>query len=175
MATMTALTFACFTAMAPAEERRDRKEEHGESERGEHSKRERGEHGSEKGEEAGTDLSLKQKYDKVRNGARLILAYNGKTNSFEGTVENVTKKTLERVRVEVHTSNGKEIGPTKPRDLKPGKKMRVSLKAKSKNFDSWSAHAEVGNEEHGEGAEGEHGKRERGEHEREGKGKGEHR
>ncbi len=47
----------------------------------------RSEHGG--GEESGTELALTDTYDEVRNGARLILAYNAQSNSFNGTVVNV--------------------------------------------------------------------------------------
>ena len=123
----------------------------------------RGEHardieGDAEGEESGTEFALNETYNEVRNGARLILSYNAESNSFEGTVENTTEKTLERVRVEVHLSNGAELGPTVPGDMKPGEKKNVSLRATSKSFDGWSAHPEVGNEEEGHGEEGgEHG------------------
>ncbi len=86
----------------------------------------------EHGEESGTELALNETYDGVRNGARLVLSYDKESNFFSGTVENTTKKTLKRVRVEVHLSNGKEIGPTTPSDLKPGEKRPVKLAAKSK-------------------------------------------
>ena len=145
--------------------------EHGHDEggeRGEHDRDGEGHHGhGEEGEESGTELALADRYDNVRNGARLILAYDADSNSFQGTAENTTEKTLERVRVEVHLSNGKELGPTTPGDLEPGEKRDVTLKAESNDFDGWSAHPEVGNEEHGHGAVGEHAKRERGKHDRE--------
>ncbi len=128
--------------------------------RGEHA-RDRG--GAAEGEESGTELALNETYDTVRNGARLILAYDAPSNSFNGTVENTTERILERVRVEIHLSNGTELGPTVPGDLKPGERRNIILKATSTDFDGWSAHAEVGNEEHG-GSEGggEHGSREGG-------------
>ena len=63
-------------------------------------------------EESNVELTLNDQYDKVRNGARLILNYDAQSNSFKGTVENTTNETLKRVRVEVHLSNGKELGPT---------------------------------------------------------------
>ena len=197
-AALIAVALVTFTVAAPAEEQGEKKEhsenegrgektegrEHGSRERGEHDRDGEGhpKHGDE-GEESGKELKLGQKYDNTRNGARLILAYDSKSNSFKGTVQNTTKETLKRVRVEVHLSNGKELGPTRPRNLKAGKKRKVTLKAKSRNFDGWSAHPEVGNEEHGKGGEGEHGRRERGERgehgERErgehgGEGRGEH-
>ena len=128
--------------------------------RGEHD-RDGSEHGEE-GEESGTELALNETYDEVRNGARLILAYDAQSNSFNGTVENTTDETLKRVRVEVHLSNGKELGPTTPADLDPGEKRDIKLTATSKDFDGWTAHPEVGSGEHGD-VEG------RGEHDREGR------
>jgi hypothetical protein len=134
--------------------------------RGEHA-RDRG--GNAEGEESGTELALNESYDEIRNGARLILAYDVQSNSFNGTVENTTERILERVRVEVHLSNGIELGPTTPGNLRPGEKRSIKLTPTSNSFDGWTAHAEVGNEEHGgsEG-EGEHSSREGGgEHDRE--------
>ncbi|MHC4753283.1 MAG: hypothetical protein ACYTFW_25890 [Planctomycetota bacterium] len=61
--------------------------DHGGEGRGEHD-RDGSEHGEE-GEESGTELALNESYDKVRNGARLILAYDVQSNSFNGTVENL--------------------------------------------------------------------------------------
>jgi len=133
-----------------------------------------GEHGREgghdgEGEEDGTELALDATYDKVRHGARLILAYEAASNSFVGTVHNDTEKTLEAVRVEVHLSNGKELGPTPAADLAPGQQRPVRLTAESTGFDGWTAHPEVGRGEHGhQGAEGHDNKgradRGRGEH-----------
>ncbi len=120
---------------------------HGGERHGEH---DRGRHGEE-GEEAGTELPLNERYDEVRRGARLILAYDAQTNSFIGTVENTTDKSLKRVRVEVHLSNGRELGPTAPADLAPGEKRDIKLAATSKDFDGWTAHPEVGSGEHGHG------------------------
>ena len=45
---------------------------------------------------------------------RLILHYDAASNSFKGTVENTTSGVLDRVRIEVHLSNGTELGPTTP-------------------------------------------------------------
>jgi len=123
---------------------------------GEHN-RDRQEGHNEEGEESGMELGLTEVYDQVRNGVRLILAYDAKNNSFNGTVENVANKVLKRVRVEVHLSNGKELGPTAPVDLAVGKKREVKLSAVSKDFDAWTAHPEVGNNEHGHTGE-KHGK-----------------
>ena len=114
------------------------------------------------GEESGIELALNESYDEVRNGARLVLSYDAQSNSFNGTVENTTEETLKRVRVEVHLSNGKELGPTTPADLEPGERRDVKLTATNRDFDGWTAHPEVGIGEHGSG-EG------RGEHDREGR------
>jgi len=121
------------------------------------------------GEESGDEFTLNDTYDEVRNGARLILTYDAASNSFRGTVQNITEKELSRVRVEVHLSNGRELGPTVPVKLAPGERRNVLLKATSTGFKKWGAHPEVGNDEHGRGGEGsgEHSERSR-------EGRGEH-
>ncbi|MCP3982631.1 MAG: hypothetical protein GY716_25345 [bacterium] len=101
------------------------------------------------GEEPGTELGLSETLDSTRKGARLTLAYDDRVKAFVGAVQNTTDETLLGVRVEVHLSNGKELGPTPARDLKPGARMPVQLSVKTKDFDRWSAHTEVGTEEHG--------------------------
>ncbi|MCY4582320.1 MAG: hypothetical protein OXE50_05905, partial [Chloroflexi bacterium] len=112
---------------------------------------ESGASGSEEGSAA--MLAPDQTFDMVRSGARLILNYNASTNSFLGTVENTTSGTLTRVRIEVHLSNGTELGPTTPMDLAPGAVELVLLPATQASFTGWVAHAEVGGGEAG----GEHG------------------
>lgn len=122
---------------------------------------------AELGEESAQQLAKDQTYDQERAGSRLVLAYDEQTNSFTGTVENVGEEPLSRVRVEVHLSNGVELGPTTPGDLAPGESRPVSLEASEEPFETWSAHAEVGgaqgeNEHEAEGGEhegegGEHG------------------
>ena len=127
-----------------------------------------GEHGpgGEEGSGANT-LALDETFDAVRSGARLILKYDAPSNSFKGTVENTTKGVLDRVRIEVHLSNGAELGPTTPTDMAPGEVVAVNLPATPASFNGWTAHAEVGTgekegesgEEHGSSGEqgGEHG------------------
>ncbi|MYC93960.1 MAG: hypothetical protein F4X14_03230 [Caldilineaceae bacterium SB0661_bin_32] len=111
--------------------------------------------GASEGEESGTTLTLTEEYDTVRKGARLILVYDAESNAFTGTVENTTSSTLQQVRVEVHLSNGVELGPTTPVDLAPGQTVDVSLPATDQAFDGWTPHAEVGPGSGGEA--GEHG------------------
>ena len=74
------------------------------------------------------------------------MRYDSKSNSFVGTVENIIQKTLRNARVEVHLSNGKELGPTTPTNLKPGEIMDVELKSSSRFFLKWSVHVEVDKE-----------------------------
>ena len=101
-------------------------------------------------------LAPDETFDEVRNGARLILSYDVASNSFRGTVENTTNGVLDRVRIEVHLSNGAELGPTTPTDMAPGEVVAINLRATQASFTGWTAHAEVGTG--GEGSEmgGEH-------------------
>ena len=125
-------------------------DEHGGESYGEHD-RDGDRKNGEEGEESGTELALNEGYDKLRNGVRLTLAYDVQSNSFNGTAENTTDKTLKQVRVEVHLSNGKELGPTTPADLDPGEKRDIKLTVTTTDFDRWIAHSEVGNGEHSSG------------------------
>ena len=119
----------------------ERSEHSGNGEGGEHSE---GSDSNEDGEESGTQYGLTETYDVVRAGARLILSYDTPSNAFTGTVENTTEDTLRRVRVEVHLSNGIELGPTTPLDLAPRQVTDITLPATTEPFESWSAHPEVG-------------------------------
>ena len=116
-----------------------------------------GEGGGEEGSGA-NQLALNETFDMVRGGARLILGYDAATNAFTGTVENTTNSTLNRVRIEVHLSNGTELGPTTPVDMAPGQVLPITLPSTQASFTGWVAHAEVGGGEDGGGeAAGEHG------------------
>ena len=115
-----------------------------------------GEHGSEgeSGNESGgaggeegsraTSLALDETFDAVRSGARLILSYDAPSNTFKGTVENTTNGVLERVRIEVHLSNGTELGPTTPTNMAPGQVVAITLPATEAAFTGWTTHVEVG-------------------------------
>lgn len=107
-------------------------------------------------EESTVQLTLTDTYDSVRNGAHLIMSYDAVTNSFKGTVKNTTNGTLTQVRVEVHLSNGVELGPTISVDLAPDEQIPVELMAEGPTFDMWTAHPEVGasSGSGGEGTEG---------------------
>ena len=134
--------------------------------------------GSEEG--SGATLALDETFDAVRGGARLILSYDAASNAFVGNVENTTNNVLSNVRIEVHLSNGTELGPTTPVDMAPGEVLPVNLPATQASFTGWITHAEVGGgegggEHGGSQTGGEHGGGESGgEHGSGGEGGGEH-
>jgi len=140
--------------------------EHGGREGRERGHGERGEKG--RGEESGKRIPKLVKHVKTyKNGARLTLQYNPVTQGFVGSVQNTTKNTLSQVRVEIHLSNGLELGPTMRVDLKAGATIPVELSALDQKFTSWVTHPEAGVEEgHGPGGEESegHAAREVGEH-----------
>ncbi|MYI68115.1 MAG: hypothetical protein F4103_04960 [Boseongicola sp. SB0673_bin_14] len=96
------------------------------------------------GEESATQYSLADTYWSTRAGARLVLNYDAATQRFVGTVTNVTDAPLSSVRVEVHLSNGVELGPTTPINLAPGQTADIVLPATGQAFTTWGAHPEVG-------------------------------
>ena len=124
-----------------------------------------GEHGRESAassEEEGSINALTpgETHDADHGGARLVLKYDPSGNSFKGYVENTTNRILERVRVEIHLSNGAELGPTAPADMAPGEIIEINLPATQGTFTGWTAHAEAGTGEERGGEEesgGEHG------------------
>ena len=96
------------------------------------------------GKNRGEELAKSATLDDTRAGVRLILTYSGDDNAFMGTVENVTDETVPSVRVEVHLSNGIELGPTTPTDLAPGETREIALAASERSFETWRAHPEAG-------------------------------
>jgi hypothetical protein len=113
-------------------------------------------HDGSEGEESGIKLAIDDVYDEVRKGTHLVLSFDIEASEFVGTVENVSDQILDRVRVEVHLSNGTELGPTTQIDLKPGEKREINLNAGNNSFETWSTHAEVGSGEHSHSHDGEH-------------------
>ena len=109
--------------------------------------------GGEEGSGAANMLALDETFDMVRVGARLVLSYDAPSNSFKGTVENTTNGVLDQVWIEVHLSNGTELGPTTPRDMAPGEVVSIDMPATAASFTGWTPHAEVGGGE-GSGGEG---------------------
>ena len=110
-------------------------------------------------EDSATNLAPGDVFDQVRAGARLIVSYDATENTFKGIVQNTTSGTLDNVRIEIHLSNGTELGPTPPTALVQGEVAFVSLPATQAPFAGWIAHAEVGaqgTEGSGSEAGGEH-------------------
>ena len=109
-----------------------------------------GEHGSGDEEGSGANaLALDEALDMTRDGAWLVLSYDPSSNSFRGTVENMTEATLDQVRIEVHLSNEAELGPTTPTEVGPGEVLTINLPATEESFTEWTGHIEVGRGEHG--------------------------
>ena len=82
-------------------------------------------------------LAPDETFDAVRGGARLVLSYDAPSNSFRGTVENTTNGVLTQVRIEVHLSNGTELGPTTPTALAPREVLAVNLPSTQALFTGW--------------------------------------
>ncbi len=117
------------------------------------------ESGGSGGEEgSGATLAPDQTFDATRGGARLIMNYDANSNAFTGTVENTTNNVLTNVRIEIHLSNGVELGPTTPVDMAAGEVIDITLPSTQASFTGWVPHAEVGSGEGGgETAGGESG------------------
>ena len=144
MSLLLVFVYACNKGSNDVEPSEANTHEHIEKAGHEH---EQGEH-AEEGEETGPQISKDGIHDEVRKGVRLILSFDNESSSFMGTVENVTENSISKVRIEVHLSNGKELGPTPPIDLNPGKKVDVGLSAEGQSFECWKAHAEAGESEY---------------------------
>lgn len=102
-------------------------------------------------EEDNTQYNIGDTVDITKNGVRLIISFDETNEKFTGTVENVTTATVSQVRVEVHLSNGTELGPTTPQDLTTSQTLNVELNASGETFSTWSVHAEVGSISGGDG------------------------
>jgi len=94
-------------------------------------------------EETGTQYGIDDMCYEVKNGVRLIIAYEDSLDSFVGTVENVSDAIIQDVRVEVHLNTGTELGPTPYVDLAPNQVEDVVLEVNGELFVTWSVHAEV--------------------------------
>ena len=126
----------------------------GEHERaGEHSgEREHGresEHGEEAGE-SGTRYGVSETARETRNQVELTLRFDASAEAFVGTVTNTGPDPVSQVRVEVHLSDGPELGPTPRITLAPGETSSVRLEAEGQRFEAWTTHVEIGEGEHGE-------------------------
>lgn len=80
----------------------------------------------------------------TRNGVELVISYSSSTERFTGTVTNTNDTTVTDVRVEIHLSNGTELGPTPRVDLAPDESRPVTLDASGQSFTWYSVHVEIG-------------------------------
>ena len=106
--------------------------------------------GGEEGE-SGTQYALADTAEEIRSGIELSISYDSTREVFSGTMTNTTDATIRTVRVEVHLSNGVELGPTPTVELAAGESSEVELDAGSRTFTTFSAHVEIGSDEHGGG------------------------
>ena len=120
-------------------------DEHG----GEHDSE--GEHAEESGE-SGIRYGVAETAHETRSGIRLALRFDAGGGAFTGTVTNTTTEPVARVRVEVHLSNGVELGPTPRIRLAPGETSPVILSVEGQRFEAWETHVEIGEGEHGQGS-----------------------
>lgn len=105
---------------------------------------EQGEGGAGEPGEGGTQYALNETARESRGGVDLEMRYSAGAAEFTGTVTNTTGATVRDVRVEIHLSNGVELGPTARRDLSAGEVASVRLDAAGQTFTWWSVHVELG-------------------------------
>lgn len=63
-----------------------------------------------------------------------IIRFEDARTAFTGTVKNTTSSAVKQVRVEVHLSNGAELGPTPRVELKAGDTKDVFLEGREQSF-----------------------------------------
>ncbi|MCY4674389.1 MAG: hypothetical protein OXD43_11615 [Bacteroidetes bacterium] len=80
----------------------------------------------------------------TRSGVDLTLSYNAGMQKFIGTIHNTTASTVTNVRVEIHLSSGKELGPTPRTSLEPDETKEVTLDASGQRFTWYNVHIELG-------------------------------
>lgn len=98
--------------------------------------------------ESGTQYRLQEVASETRDGVSLTMYYEGSAERFVGTMTNTTNAAIADVRVEVHLSNGIELGPSPLVALAAKEKVSVELAASGQKFSTWSAHVEIGQGEH---------------------------
>ncbi len=94
--------------------------------------------------ESGTQYDRSETATETRSGVTLVISYNSSAQRFDGTVTNTTGSTVTDVRVEIHLSNGIELGPTPRVELAAGEVREVTLDASGHDFNWYSVHVEIG-------------------------------
>lgn len=97
--------------------------------------------------ESVTQLGLDGVFDEVIEGLHVVMSYDAENHLFRGTLENTTEETLKEIEVEIHLSNGKELGPEEFAEMTPEMDFVVDFEAGEEDFKTWSVHVEVGSEE----------------------------
>ena len=108
---------------------------------------ESGNGGSEAGE-PGTLYGISETARQSRSGIDLVMSYDQTSASFVGSVTNSTGASVADVRVEIHLSNGVELGPTPLQTLNARQESPVVLDARGESFSTWQVHIEIGQDEH---------------------------
>ena len=99
-------------------------------------------------EESGTQYRLSDTATETRSGITLVMSYDNQKEAFTGKLTNTSSETVQQVRVEIHLSNGQELGPTSRINMSPGQETNVTLDGRGQRFDRWSVHIEIGSSEH---------------------------
>ena len=94
--------------------------------------------------ESGTQYGLADTARETRSGIDLVMSYDAAAQAFTGAVTNTTAAAVANVRVEIHLSNGVELGPTDRVTLSAGQTNPVELAASGQSFTRWSVHVELG-------------------------------
>ncbi|MDE2974305.1 MAG: hypothetical protein OXU64_06205 [Gemmatimonadota bacterium] len=80
----------------------------------------------------------------TRSGVKLVIRYHSSDEEFRGTMTNTTSSSVSDARVEIHLSNGKELGPTPRTTLAGDESKDVTLDAAGQRFSWFSVHIELG-------------------------------
>ena len=94
--------------------------------------------------ESGTQYQLSDTARESRSGVDLVLRYDQPNETFTGSLTNTTGAPVADVRVEIHLSNGVELGPTPRIMIGAGETSPVELDARGQSFTSFSVHIEIG-------------------------------
>ena len=116
--------------------------------------------------EGGVQFARDETATDVRQGVELTVNFDAARGVFTYALKNTTTATVSQVRVEIHLSNGCEIGPTPNVDLAAGETKTAELDPREESepecqqdFTTFSIHVELGpaGSETGEGGHGEGG------------------
>lgn len=94
--------------------------------------------------ESGTRWNSSETATDSRRGVDLTISYNAANQRFDGSVTNTNASPVTDVRVEIHLSNGTELGPTPRVGLGASETKSVTLDASGQSFTWYSVHVELG-------------------------------